>query len=88
METEGLKKYVGNSNERLLKAVDSEGILGDGKTKKEILTKRKKNLRKKLPHRWFTKKTDEVRSQETWNRLKIGLLKNETECKWLHKTKH
>ena len=23
-------------------------------------------------------KTDEVRSQETWNRLKIGLLKNET----------
>ena len=50
METEGLKKYVGNSNERLLKAVDSEGILGDGKTKKEILTKRKKNLRKKLSH--------------------------------------
>ena len=36
METESLKKYVENSNERLLKAVEDEGILGDGKTKKEI----------------------------------------------------
>ena len=36
METESLKKYVENSNERLLKAVEGEGILGDGKTKKEI----------------------------------------------------
>ena len=48
METEGLKKYLGNSNERLLKAVDSERILGDGKTKKEILTKRKKNFMEKV----------------------------------------
>lgn len=48
METEGLKKYVGNSNERLLKAVDSERILGDGKMKKEILTKRKKNFMEKV----------------------------------------
>ena len=44
METESLKKYVENSNERLLKAVDGEGILGDGKIKKEILEKRGKNF--------------------------------------------
>ena len=39
-----LKKYVENSNERLLKAVKGEGILGDGKTKNEILEKKRKNF--------------------------------------------
>ena len=39
METEGLK-YVENSNERLLKAAEGEGIPGDGKTKKEILERK------------------------------------------------
>ena len=31
METVNLKKYVENSSERLLKAVEGEGILGDRK---------------------------------------------------------
>ena len=39
METENLNKYVENSNERLLKA-EGKGILGNGKTKKEILKRR------------------------------------------------
>ena len=34
---QSLKKYVESSNEGLLKAVEKEGILGDGKTKKESL---------------------------------------------------
>ena len=37
-------KYVENSHERLLKAAESERILGGGKTKKEILEKRRKNF--------------------------------------------
>lgn len=89
METEGLKKYVGNSNERLLKAVDSERILGDGKMKKEILTKRKKNFMEKVitlmvynENRWSEEpgnlEQTKDRIVEKWNR----------ECKWLHKTKH
>ena len=36
METESLKKYVEKSNEKLLKAVEVEDILADGKTNKEI----------------------------------------------------
>ena len=63
METESLEKYVENSNERLLKAVEGEAILGDGKTKKEILEKRRKNFMGKPLHGQFMRKTDEVRSQ-------------------------
>ena len=48
METESLKKYVEKSNERLLKAVEGEDILGDGKTKKEILERGKNFMEKSL----------------------------------------
>ena len=79
IETVNLKKYVENSNERLLKTVEGEGILGDGKTKKEILENRRKNFMEKPLHSQFMRKTDEERSQETWNWLKIRFLKKETE---------
>ena len=89
IETESLKKYVENSNERLLKAAEGEGIQGDGKTKKEILEKRMKNFMKKPLHSQFMRKTDEVWTQETWNWLKARSLKKENrECSWLYKTKH
>ena len=89
IETESLKKYVENSNERLLKAAEGEGIQGDGKTKKEILEKRTKNFMKKPLHSQFMRKTDEVWTQETWNWLKARSLKKENrECSWLYKTKH
>lgn len=45
---QSLKKYVESSNEGLLKAVEKEGILGDGKTKKEILKKRENFINKSL----------------------------------------
>ena len=67
METESLKKYAENSNERLLKAVEGEGILGDGKTKKKILERRRNNFMEKPLHSQFVRKTDEVRNKETWN---------------------
>ena len=79
IETVNLKKYVENSNERLLKTVEGEGILGDEKTKKEILENRRKNFMEKPLHSQFMRKTDEERSQETWNWLKIRFLKKETE---------
>ena len=79
MERESLKKCVEDSNERLLKTVKGEGILGDGMTKKEILKKRGKNFIKKPFHSQFMREIDEVRSQETLNWLKTGLLKKETE---------
>ena len=44
VETESLKKYVENSNERPLKTVEDEGILGDGKTKKKIPGEEKEEL--------------------------------------------
>ena len=75
LETESLKKYVENNNKRLLKVVEGEGILGDGKTRKEILENRMKNFVEKPLHSQFVKKTGEVRSQETRNWLKRGLLK-------------
>ena len=79
METESLKKCEENSKERLLKAVKGKRILGDGKTKKEVLEKRRKNFMEKSLNSQFMRKTDKVRSQETWNWLKTGLLKKGTE---------
>lgn len=68
METESLKKYVENSNERLLKTVEGEGILGYGKTKKKFLENRRNSLMEKPLHSEFMGERVEVRSQETWNR--------------------
>ena len=70
METESLKRYVENSDKRLLKAIEGEGILGDGRTKKEILEKRRKNFMEKRLHSQFMRKTNDVSGQETWNWLK------------------
>ena len=57
METEILKKCTEDSNERLLKVVKGERILGDGKTEKKILKKRGKNFIKKPFHSQFMKET-------------------------------
>ena len=46
MERYSLKKYIENSSERLLKAVEGKRILGDGKTKKKILKKRENFMNK------------------------------------------
>ena len=75
----GLKKYVESNKERLLKAagVKWEGIVGAGKTKKEVLEARNK----RKSHSQFMRKADEVRRQETWNWLKTGKLgKGTKEC--------
>ena len=67
IETKSLKKYAESSNERLLNTVEGEGILGGGRTKKEFLEARHKNFMERLLHSSFMRKTDEVKSQETWN---------------------
>ena len=79
MEIKSLKEYVVASNERLLNAVEGEQILGRGKSKREIMEERNKNFMEKPLHSQFVKKTEEVRSQETWNWLRKGTMKKETE---------
>ena len=79
MEVKSLEEYVIASNERMLKAVEGEQILRGGKTKKEILEIREKNFMEKPLHSQFSKKTKELRAKESWNWLKKGRLKKETE---------
>ena len=45
-----MKRYVESSNERLLKAVDGEGILRSGKTKVKVIEARNKNFMEKSKH--------------------------------------
>ena len=74
-----MKKYIESSNEILLNAVEAEGIVESGNTKKEVSEARKKNFMGKPLHSQFMRETDEKRSQETWNWLNKGKLKQERE---------
>ena len=74
-----MKKYIESSNEILLNAVEAEGIVESGNTKKEVSEARKKNFMGKPLHSQFMRETDEKRSQETWNWLNKGKLKKERE---------
>ena len=61
---ESLKKQVESTIERLLNAVEGEGILAGGKMEREVLVARNKNFMVKSLHSQFMRKTDEVGSQE------------------------
>ena len=63
MTTESMKKYVESRNERLVNAVEGEGILGGGKIKKEVLEMRKKNFMEKPLNSQFVWEADDMRSQ-------------------------
>ena len=79
IEVKSLSEYVNVSTESLIRAVKAEEILGDGKTKREILEKRKNQYMRKNLHSQFMKNTEEVRESSTWNWLRKGTLKKETE---------
>lgn len=64
MKIKSMKKYVESRNERLVNAVEREGILGSGKMKKEVIEMRNKNFMEKPLHLKFVWKTNEGRSQE------------------------
>ena len=84
IEQTNIGYYVYNSSEMLLAEVGREGIVSDEddpKDKKKELTEARKHkyLQKKL-HPVFYKETTDVRDEEnSWNWLKNGYLKKETE---------
>ena len=71
IETGNQMKYVESSNKKLLTAAREEGNLGGGRKEKKAPKARNNNVMERSLHLQFMRKTDEVRSQETWNRLKI-----------------
>ena len=56
-----------------------EEILGEGKEKKVIQNMHKESYKQKVLHRQFYKNTEKVRDPLTWDWLKKGYLKKETE---------
>ena len=79
METNSLYKCVENSNERLLMAVKDEKILAEGAAKKEIYDKRKRQYKEKALPGQLDGTTEEIKDKDSWNWLKKGTLKKETE---------
>ena len=78
-ETNSLFNYVENAEELLLKSVQDEGLLQEGVTRKETLVKRERNFLSKALHPQFFQRTQELRDESSWNWLRNGTLKKETE---------
>ena len=79
IEVESLRKYVQQSNERLLKVVNSEEMLEKGKTKNDVRKERLEKYKSKTLHGKFITNTQEGRDDCTWAWLRKGDLKKETE---------
>ena len=84
IEQTNIGYYICNSSESLFAEVRREGIVsdeGDPRDKKKELTEaRKHNYLQKRLHPVFYKETMDVRDEEnSWNWLKNGYLKKETE---------
>ena len=79
IEVGSLFKYVVTSSERLLQAVTDEKILDEGVTKQSIRAERLTRYRNKALHRQFLEGTEEVRDPDSWDWLKTGTIKKETE---------
>ena len=79
IEVSNLRNYVEQSQERLLIIVRQEEILGEGKEKKVIQNMHKESYNQKVLHGQFYKNTEKVRDPLTWDWLKKGYLKKETE---------
>ena len=63
----------------MLREVVEEGIVGQGQSKTEVLQLRETKYREKALHGQFLRKTDEDRDDSTWEWLKHGSIKKETE---------
>ena len=79
IETNSLHQYVVESKEKLLKAVKDEGILGEGMSKEDVAEKRRNQYKEKPLHGQYVRSTEEIRDHKSWNWLKRGTLKKETE---------
>ena len=82
IEVDSLEKYLQNSTEELLMAVnrnDEFGVNRCGKGKEEVQKEHETAYKEKPLHGQFRKGTDDIRGGESWDWLKKGYLKNETE---------
>ena len=79
IETNSLHQYIIESKEKLLKSVKDEGILGEGMSKEDVAEKRKNQYKEKPLHGQYVRSTEEIRDDKSWNWLKRGTLKKETE---------
>ena len=79
IETNSLHQYIIESKEKLLKDVKDEGILGEGMSKEDVAEKRKNQYKEKPLHGQYVRSTEEIRDDKSWNWLKRGTLKKETE---------
>ena len=82
VEVNNLSKYIQDSQERMLKAVDKEKIIKEkdpGKDKVSYSEEHAQRYREKPLHGQFVRGTEQIRDQKTWEWLKRGKLKRESE---------
>ena len=81
-EVASLEKYLSTSKEKILKEVSRSRIIENnkyGRSKEEIHEEHWEKYEWKRLHGQFRKATEEVRSKRSWDWLKKGYLKKETE---------
>ena len=82
VESSSLIKYLSESDEPLLQIAHEEGVIrgkNEEKTKETVEKTHSENLADKKLHDQFNKATSDVRGENTWDWLKSGYLKKETE---------
>ena len=79
IEVNSLYSYVPRSKEPFLKAVKEENMLGSGMPKEAIRVKRMESYKEKVLHGQYEKLTAGIRSSDSWEWLRKGTLKKETE---------
>ena len=79
VEVNSLRKYVESSDEKLLVLVGKENMLEEGEEKKEIQRLRRDKYSRKCFHGKFYTNTEEGKDCKTWDWLRRGNLKRETE---------
>ena len=79
IEVNSLFGYLERSKEPFLKAVKEENLLSSGTPKEAIKEKRMKSYKEKVLHGQYEKLTAGIRSSDSWEWLRKGTLKKETE---------
>ena len=81
VEVHSLEKYLSTLKEKILKEVSRSRIIENkyGRSKEEIHKEHGEKYEGKPLHGQFRKATEEVRSKRSWDWLKKGYLKKETE---------
>ena len=82
VDVHSFEKYLNTSKEKILREVSCSRIIENnkyGRRKEEIYKEHREKCEGKPLHGQFIKATEEVRSKKSWDWLKKGYLKKETE---------